>query len=170
MNDSDELKVDILHILYYSRKTTFLKKYNIIMFILLIIGCFLTILHSIDFTVNVSSFATVAITGLSFTLALFIATSKNVFDIEELKCLLKYDKQNRTLLLYELIGPYIFTSLVWLIMGITVVIKISDIFSKVVVFNSILNFLILSFFIIGLINLFDLVISNIQDLIKKLER
>jgi len=171
MKNTDELKIGIFHILYYSRKTTYLKWYNIVTFGFMIMGVVIFgIMQHPSFTVNVSSFATVAITGLSFTLALFIATAKNIFDIEELKMLLQYDRKKNTFLFYELIGPYIFTSLIWLIIGIVVVVKFSNIFSGIIVLNSILDFLILSFFIMGLFNLFDLIVSNIQDLIKKIDR
>lgn len=165
------LEIGIFKIIWYSRKVTVLKWYNILSTGLMMVGTVMFVFFKEPkFSPNLSSFSTVAITGLSFTLALLIATTKNVFEEEDLKDLAKYDEKYNKFEFYKLIGPYIYTALLWLILGLMVVLKSTNIFSKILFLNSVLNFWILSIFAMGLCNLFDLIISNIQDLIKKIER
>lgn len=172
MNEKNiDLEIGVFKIILYSRKATFLKWYNVFFAGFMIIGTVtFGFLKKPEFSPNLSSFSTVAITGLSFTLALLIATTKNVFEEQELKDLVKYDKEYKKCEFYKLIGPYIYTALLWLILGLIVILKFTNIFSKILFFDSVLNFWILSIFAMGLCNLFDLIISNIQDLIKKIER
>lgn len=162
-----DLEIGVFHILYFSKKATYLKWYNLLLLLLTLVSFFISIcIKKFSFEINIAPFATVAITGLSFTLALLIATTRNVFDKEDLLDLVEYDENE----LYTLIGPYIFTALIWLSLGLIIAIKFINIFSHVVLVNTFFNISIITLFVMGLCNLFDLIISNIQDLIKKIER
>lgn len=160
-----DLEIGVFHILYFSKKATYLKWYNLLLLLLMLVSFIISIYNKkFSFEINIAPFATVAITGLSFTLALLIATTRNVFDREDLLDLVEYDENE----LYILIGPYIFTALIWLSLGLIIAIKFINIFSPLV--NTFFNISIITLFVMGLCNLFDLIISNIQDLIKKIER
>ena len=85
------LEIGIFKIIWYSRKVTVLKWYNILSTGLMMVGTVMfAFFKEPKFSPDLSSFSTEAITGLSFTLALLIATTKNVFEEEDLKDLAKY--------------------------------------------------------------------------------
>jgi hypothetical protein len=161
------LEIGIFRILYFSKNATYLRWYNLLLSFIMLIFLSISILNkNFSIKINVSPFATVAITGLSFTLALLIATTTNVFEKDELLDIVEVDENE----FYILIGPYVYTALIWLFLGLITTIKFINILNSVCLLNQILDIVIVFLFTMGLCNLFDLIITNIQDLIKKIER
>lgn len=100
----------------------------------------------------VGDFLGYCITGLSFTLALFVAT-RNVFTVEELGTLIKHKKGE---LFYNLLAPFQFTSLLFLILGIiSMVAQFLTIKITKNVFE-IFAIVFISMFILALLSLFNL--------------
>src|SRR5690625_3828075 len=102
-----------LKIIWYGKKAilpTYLWIIWAIIILFLVIGLFSGYIDFSSF--NIKNYLTPTITGLSFTLALFIA-EKNIFDMGELKQLAKHKKKNDRfagIALLKLFSPFIFTA------------------------------------------------------------
>lgn len=120
----------------------------------------------------ISDFIAPAITGLSFTLALIVATNK-IFTKDQLVDIYKYDDggtKEEGYLFYETIAPYIFTSTVWLIVAIGALLAKLFVFDFSNAENDIIKLLYSSIVLLGLISLWSLLTMHIQDLAMEAQR
>ena len=121
---------------------------------------------------SLSDFLTPAITGLSFTLALIVATTR-IFSKEQLVDFYRYtDKDNpeKGYLFYRTIAPYLWTSTVWLIVAI------GALFAKIFIFDfpqivyEGLKLIYSSVVLMGIMSLWSLLSVHIGDIILETER
>lgn len=121
---------------------------------------------------NINNYLTATITGLSFTLALFVAV-RNVFNMDELKLLAKYKGNNDPfagMTLLKLFAPFIFTASIFLILGIVSLLAPHIIFKFDYYVSEFLKALFLSIFSLGMISLFNLLNMMFNDLYHKAQR
>ncbi|MFC6346420.1 hypothetical protein [Vagococcus carniphilus] len=121
---------------------------------------------------DISNYFSASTTGLTFTLAIFTA-ERNVFKIDELKILAEHQGENdkyQGKALLELLGPFVFTSLIFLICGVIALIapyidiKISKFLTNILC-QAYLDLLIL-----GLFSLFNLVVTMLNDVYHAVKR
>ncbi|MFL2101318.1 hypothetical protein [Desemzia sp. FAM 23989] len=152
-----------------------LPNYLFVLWILIIVFLFLgtVIFDFISFdTFSIASYFSASLTGLTFTLALFTA-EKNVFKEKELKILANYQGKNdkyKGQALIELLGPFVFTALLFLITGtlslIVPFIKLelsSD--TTILLIQGYIDILLL-----GLFSLFNLVMIMLNDVYHSVNR
>lgn len=121
---------------------------------------------------NISDYLGFSITGLSFTLAIFVAV-RNLFEVEELNVLANFKGEKDKIegqILYELLSPFSFTSMIFLITGLS-----SLIFPAISIEFStdtwrLLVVLFISVFSLGLLSLFNLTNSVLNHIYHKSKR
>lgn len=121
---------------------------------------------------SISDFLAPAITGLSFTLALIVATNK-LFSKDQLVAFYKYDKggtKETGYLFYGTLAPYIFTSTVWLIVAVGALLAKLFVFDFSNTSNEVIKILYSTIVLLGLISLWSLLTMHIQDLALEAER
>src|SRR5699024_11357689 len=121
---------------------------------------------------DISDYLGLSITGLSFTLAIFVAVN-NLFTTEELSILASYKEENdkvagRTL--YELLAPFGFTSMIFLITGLCSLIFPAITVEIPVFLWKILVTIFLCIFSLGLLSLFNLTNSLLNHIYHKAYR
>ncbi|MCM3511627.1 hypothetical protein [Carnobacterium inhibens] len=121
---------------------------------------------------RIESYLSSSITGLSFTLALFVA-NKNVFNNDELKKLkrhtVKGDKHPGRAL-SELLAPFVFTSMLFLLTGILSLLVPFLNFILTANTNNYLISIYLSLMVLGLCSLFNLVMTILNDIFHSIDR
>lgn len=157
-------------IVWQSRKNL-MPSYLVILWILLFIASVWGSFYKgiFDFTsLTLESHFSITSTGLTLTLALFVA-GKAAFSDEELKILAKHKEANRRegQALIDFIGPYVFTSMLFFLTGLVSLFgpflnlnlnPMALLVSKIIYFN------ILS---LGFFSLFNLVITMLNDVYLK---
>lgn len=127
----------------------------------------------IDFSsFDIHKYLPSTITGLSFTLALFVA-EKNVFNMEELKQFAEHQGVNdpiKGIVLLELFAPFIFTAGVFLVLSIASLITPYISFNIDYSLSEFLKLLYISGFSLGIISLFNLLNMMFNDLYHKAHR
>lgn len=121
---------------------------------------------------DISDYLSISITGLSFTLAIFVAVN-NLFDIEELSILATYkDKKNKREgeALFKLLSPFILTSLIFLVTGLSSLLLPAITFHISSTVKNILIILYLSLLSLGLLSLFNLTNSLLNHIYHKAYR
>lgn len=127
----------------------------------------------INFSIfSISNYFTASLTGLTFTLAIFTA-ERNVFKTEELAVLANHkepgDKfEGRALL--ELLGPFVFTSLIFLITGTLALLVPYINFKCTETWSIIFTQIYLDLLVLGLFSLFNLVITMLNDVYHSVKR
>src|SRR5690625_950427 len=162
-----------LKIIWYGRKAILPKYLRVtwifITFFLLGGLCF----DYIDFSsFYIHNYLTPTITGLSFTLALFVA-EKNIFSMEELKQLSEHLEEGdpfRGIELLNLFAPFIFTAGVFLVLGIISLVTPYISFNVNYYVSELLKILYVSVFLLGIISLFNLLNMMFNDLYHKTDR
>ncbi|BEI48155.1 hypothetical protein ACPT8I_07960 [Lactiplantibacillus plantarum] len=115
---------------------------------------------------SLQSLFTPSLTGLTFTLALFVA-EKNIFNREELYRLATYknDRRKEGSALMELLAPFLFTAILFLITGVT------SLLGQFVIWNisvkNVCDRLLVCAFIdvllLALLSLFGLIVTTLND-------
>lgn len=121
---------------------------------------------------TIGDFLIPGITGLSFTLALFTATTRIFSKTQLVDIFLYVDEDNPTKghLFYRTIAPYIWTSSIWLIVSILALFSKIFIFDISLLFNEIFKIIFVSFVLMGMLSLWSLLITHIQDISLETER
>lgn len=154
-----------LGVIWRSRKTL-LSKYLwcawIIIFLGLIWGTYCKNIANFK-GFNVANYFTASLTGLTFTLALFIAESK-IFSEKELKILaVDESKGKKGQVLIEFFGPFVFTGIVFLITG-TISLIVPYINIKLSAkYGNMLILIYLAVLMLGLFSLFNLIMNVMSD-------
>lgn len=182
MEDKDHKKKVEIEInpflIIYKVRMSFLSKSFILTWALLVIAIVLLYIVSHFYEVvrmesfSISEFFTPAITGLSFTLALIVATTR-IFSKEQLVDIYNFtDKDNQVegYLFYRTIAPFIWTSSIWLIIAIGALIAKIFIFDFPALINGIINILYSSTVLMGVMSLWGLLSVHIGDIILETER
>lgn len=121
---------------------------------------------------SLSDFLTPAITGLSFTLALIVATTR-IFSKDQLVDIYKYkdnDNPDEGYLFYRTIAPYIWTSTIWLIVAIGALFAKIFIFDFPQIIHEVLKLIYSSIVLMGVMSLWSLLSVHIGDIIVETER
>ncbi|WP_214815652.1 hypothetical protein [Exiguobacterium sp. s59] len=171
------IEINPFLIIYKVRKTLLSKSF-IYVWLSLVVA--MTTLYVISIKSNyiiidsfsISDFLAPAITGLSFTLALIVATTR-LFSKEQLVDFYEYtdsDNPSEGYLFYRTIAPYIWTSTVWL------VVSIGALFAKIFIFDiphtihMILKLSYSSIVLMGVMSLWSLLCIHIADVALETER
>lgn len=161
--------------LIWRARANLLPKYLFFIWIIIVLTLFFGTMR-FDF-INFSSFSisnyfSASTTGLTFTLALFTA-EKNVFQATELKKLAEYQGEKdeyRGKALIELLGPFVFTALVFLVTGtLSLIVP----FIKISLPSFVLSLFIqiyIVLLILGLFSLFNLVVTMLNDVYHSVTR
>lgn len=151
----------------WKAKKVLMPFYLVILWLLLffgsIIGAFW--LGYFDLTkFKMGDYFSVSSTGLALTLALF-AAGKNVFSDEDIKILAEYQdsKVEKGQALIHFLGPYVFTCVLFLITGlVSIFVPFIDIKLKAV-YVILGKLFYINFLSLGLLSLFNLVITMLSD-------
>ena len=155
-----------LKVIWKSKKVL-MPKYLTFIWLIILITSFVgsSYFNFLDFTsYKMENYFALSSTGLTLTLALFVA-GKNAFNEEDLKILAEYTNDSGVTgqALIEFLGPYVFTATLFLMTGIislfTPFIKL-ELSYKCVISLKILSINIL---VLGLLSLFNLVITILND-------
>lgn len=161
--------------LIWVARSNLLPPYLISIWVLLILFMLIgtIVFDFIDFSnFTIDNYFSASTTGLTFTLALFTA-QKNVFKPEELKVLAEHrDKKDKFKgkALVELLGPFVFTGLVFLLTGTLslivpfINIELSSFLEKVLIQGYI------DLLVLGLFSLFNLVVTMLNDVYHSVNR
>src|SRR5699024_964971 len=162
-----------LKIIWYGKKAL-LPNYLWIIWIIIVsffsIGLYY---KNIDFSsFDIHKYLSPTFIGLSFTLALFVA-QRNIFDMEDLKQFVRYKGKNdpfKGVALLELFAPFIFTAVVFLVLGIASLITPYISISVDSCISAFLKVFYISVFSLGIISLFNLLNMMFNDLYHKAYR
>lgn len=122
-------------------------------------------LNLIDFSLfKIGEYFTVSSTGLTLTLALFVA-GKNAFSPDDLKVLANHesDEIKKGQLLIDFLGPYVFTAVLFLMLGL---VSLFGPFLKIPLDYGYITFFkvfYINILALGLLSLFNLVIIMLND-------
>lgn len=159
-------------VIWAGRNEIMPKYLKIIWSTVFIVLCLGLIFNKVDLAgFKAGNYLSVCITGLSFTLALFVAT-RNIFDIEELKILRDAQDSSggKQTPLFDLFAPFIFTALTYLILAIIsilapfIVIEVSE------QIHSIGSVIYIMTFILATLSLFNLLNMIFNDIYHKAGR
>ncbi|CAK8054561.1 hypothetical protein [Eupransor demetentiae] len=159
----NDIESSPIKILWLSRKATICRTLNIFIyflgfaFIYFVCSRPQTFMYSKNLTIF--SFFVVSVTGLSFSSTLILA-ARNIFKIKELATIYEFKPSAY----YNFVGPFVFTALIWALLGI-----VSVICGAFCLPNYVIRF-VLSLNIVlsclGIVNLCSLLVTNIQELSK----
>lgn len=172
-----EIEINPFYIMYKVRKDLLSKNFLCVWIVLVTVMAFLYFISSrsdiiIMDSFSLSDFLTPAITGLSFTLALIVATTR-IFSKDQLVEFYNYtDKDNLVegYLFYRTIAPYIWTSTVWLVVAIGALFAKMFIFDFPQIIYEILKLTYSSIALMGIMSLWSLLSVHIGDIILETER
>lgn len=179
MNKNEiEIEVNPIKVLIKSRRRVFSTTFWITWFLISLIIVFFfflsifkqsTVIYIKDF--SISDFLAPSITGLSFTLALFVATTR-IFSKENLVSLYMCTNDNKEegFLFYETIAPYIWSGLIWLTMAISSLMSKMFSFDIPIITKNIIKLLFCLVALQGLMSLWYLLKTHIQDISLETER
>lgn len=110
------------------------------------------------------TYFSISSTGLTLTLALFVA-GKNAFSENDLKRLANHESDNGVVgqALVEFMGPYVFTSLLFLITGLISLFGPYIIFPIKQEYVELMKIVYINILVLGLLSLFNLVITMLND-------
>lgn len=113
---------------------------------------------------QIGTYFSVSSTGLTLTLALFVA-GKNAFSEEDLKKLAMYknEKGVQGQALIDFLGPFVFTALLFLLTGLLSLFGPYFVFPIKKEFMEIIKVLYVNILFLGLLSLFNLVITMLND-------
>lgn len=177
MDDHVELEINPVKILWIIKKDLFPKQLLITWSILTTLVILLYLLDAyteftIIFNFPISDLLSAGITGISFTLALISATTK-IFSKSQLVSIFSYtdeDNPKEGYLFYRTIAPYIWTATNWLAIALIALFSRFVSFNVHGIFDKIIEIFVISLVIMGLLNLWSLVITHIKDVILDVER
>lgn len=177
VKDPVELEINPFKILWSIKKDLFPKQ---LLYTWGILTTFVIVLYVLsaytEFTIiinfSISDLLSAGITGISFTLALISATTK-LFSKSELVSIFSYvDNDNLVegYLFYRTIAPYIWTATNWLAISLIALFSRFVSFQVHILVEKFIEILVISLVIMGLLNLWSLVITHIKDVILDIER
>lgn len=126
----------------------------------------LTCLQMIRFDgFSIASYLSICITGLSFSLALFVAT-KNLYPLEDLIKFYKFEdkdgKMKKKEAYYQVFAPFLFTAFIWLILAIIIILTQYMIIALSDMIRNIFIVAFLSILLLGVIALFNLIANLVR--------
>ncbi|PID24095.1 hypothetical protein [Sporosarcina sp. P7] len=154
-------------VIIWKAKNNLMPLYLVVIALIFLVGTIVGAFYIdiIDFSsFQIEEYFSVSSTGLTLTLALFVA-GKSAFNKEELKVLAQYENKEfkKGQALIDFIGPYVFTSALFLATGL---VSVFGPFIKVNL-DPIILVLMKIFYInllsLGLLSLFNLVITMLND-------
>jgi len=124
-----------------------------------------TCFNFMDFSsFQIGTYFSVSSTGLTLTLALFVA-GKNAFSEEDLKKLATYKSEEvmQGQALIDFLGPFVFTALLFLLTGSLSLFSPYFVFPIKEEYIEIIKVLYVNILLLGLLSLFNLVITMLND-------
>lgn len=151
----------------WKAKSNLMPSYLFIIWMIFLFGSIIGVfwLDFIDFSsFKMAEYFSISSTGLTLTLALFVA-GKDAFSDEDLKKLASYesDEIKKGQALIDFIGPYVFTALLFLITGL---ISLFGPFIKTPLdplYIKIFKICYINMLSLGILSLFNLVITMLND-------
>lgn len=154
-------------------KKALLPRYLTIPWLIIFIALFWSNKNNIidlDIT-KISEYVDMSVAGLNFTLVI-ISAAIEVYTDEELKKLMK-GKENdkvKNIRFINLITPYVFTSLIFLVLGILSIIVPLINFEEIIEIANLISIIYIMLLLLGLFSLFNISYTIINDLYHSIGR